>query len=152
MISGEDFIKQWEQLRLIVYGDQNKPPVFTVGWGHAVLPEDHLKEGDTITQEQAENFFQGDYQNACDKIDDLCDYDLSEGQSAALVSLCFRIGIGAFRNSTLLKLLNEHKIDDAADEFPKWNKVHINGILTVSQGLTNRGNVERDLFLTGDET
>jgi lysozyme len=44
----------------------------------------------------------------------------------------------------MLKLVNEDKMDEAADEFPKW--VHAGG--KVQQGLVTRRQAERDLWVS----
>ena len=63
---------------------------------------------------------------------------------AALVSLAYNIGTGAFASSTLLRLLNsgaDKKL--VANQFLRWNKVQGKEV----KGLTNRRIIERELFL-----
>jgi lysozyme len=67
---------------------------------------------------------------------------LDQDQFDALVDFCFNAGIGAFYGSTLLKLLNQGNYDAIPEELKKWNKCHIDGVLTVVQGLVNRRNNE----------
>lgn len=65
-------------------------------------------------------------------------------QKAALTSLAYNIGLGAFSGSTLLK---RHKAGDyagAADEFPKWR----NAAGKVMPGLVRRRAAERELYLS----
>ncbi len=59
---------------------------------------------------------------------------------AALVSLCFNIGIGGFRNSTVVKRLNAGDYNGAASAILMWNRPSI---------LIPRRERERKLFLTG---
>ncbi len=47
---------------------------------------------------------------------------LTQGQFDALCSFCFNVGIGAFKKSTLVKVLNKGNYRGAADEFLKWKK------------------------------
>jgi lysozyme len=148
MISAHDFIKTWEGEKLVVYKDIAGN--LSVGIGHKITPKDGLTEGQTITQEQSDQFFDKDYANATNAIYGLCDYDLSEEQSLALASLVFNIGISAFSSSTLLRCLNADKFDEAADHFLDWDKAHVNGVLTVVPGLLKRREAERDLFLSDD--
>ena len=63
---------------------------------------------------------------------------------AALVCFVYNIGMGAFKKSTMLKLLNEGKIGEAAGQFPRWNKDNGKEV----QGLTNRRLDEQKLFLS----
>lgn len=68
---------------------------------------------------------------------------LSEDQFAALVAFSFNVGLGAFRTSTLLKLLNRGDYQGAADQLPRWNKSGGK----VLNGLVKRRASERALFL-----
>jgi len=52
--------------------------------------------------------------------------------------------LASFRKSTLLKVLNEGDIREAANQFMRWNKV--NG--KEFAGLTRRREAERHLFST----
>jgi lysozyme len=73
---------------------------------------------------------------------------LNQNQIDAITSLVFNIGTKAFKNSTLLKLINagtDKKI--IADQFLRWNKGTIDGKLQVIPGLTNRRILEKNLFL-----
>jgi lysozyme len=70
---------------------------------------------------------------------------LATCQHGALVSFCYNVGRGAFAGSTLLKLLNVSKIDEAANQFERWNKAS-GRTLT---GLTRRRLAEKKLFLQG---
>lgn len=57
-----DEIKEKEGLRLDVYLDTLNNP--TVGYGHLVTNQDGLKVGDEITQSQADEFLNKDFQKA----------------------------------------------------------------------------------------
>jgi lysozyme len=66
-----------------------------------------------------------------------------------LTSFAYNVGINAFKNSTLLKMLNagDNKLM-VADQFMIWNKItDKTGKKVVSNGLTNRRKAERELFL-----
>jgi GH24 family phage-related lysozyme (muramidase) len=68
---------------------------------------------------------------------------LTQNQFDALVSFTFNLGVGNLQTSTLLKLLNQGLMQEAADQFLRWNKA---GGKEVS-GLTRRRIAERNLFL-----
>lgn len=82
---------------------------------------------------------------------------LSQGQYDALTSFVFNIGAGAnFRNSTLLKKLNQGLYDDVPEQIMRWNKCRIDGKLTPLKGLTRRRSAEaaifsRDALMPSDE-
>ena len=109
----------------------------TVGWGHT----GSARLGDTISQAAADMYLQGDTYTASKALDGLL---LNQNQFDALVSLIYNIGVPAFDSSTLKQLLLAGDYDGAAEEFLKWN--HSRG--KVVDGLTNRRNTERYLFLS----
>jgi lysozyme len=74
---------------------------------------------------------------------------LTQSQFDALVSLTFNIGGGEFAKSTLLGNLNSGDLAGAAEQFPVWNKVRVDGVLQVSEGLVIRRAEERCTFLGG---
>ena len=67
---------------------------------------------------------------------------LVQSQFDALCSFIFNVGVGNFRKSTLLKLINNGEMEEASCEFGKW--VHCNG--KVLNGLVIRRESERILF------
>lgn len=69
---------------------------------------------------------------------------VSEAEFSALVSLCFNIGINAFKDSTLLRMLNRGDYNGAAFQFEKW--VYAGGRRMV--GLEKRREAEKKLFLS----
>ena len=71
---------------------------------------------------------------------------LEPHEMAALVSLAYNIGLGNFRKSTLLRLLNAGDRKGAAEQFLKWNRA----AGKVMRGLTTRRVAERALFLGTD--
>lgn len=133
---GEAFIKGFETLRLKAYDDG--VGVWTIGWGHTK----NVKPGDTCTEEQAQQWFLEDLEPAEEAIDDFVDVVLTQGQHDALVSFVFNCGVGAFKSSTLLKLLNAKDFDAARGQFGRWNK----GGGRVLDGLTKRRAAEAAMF------
>lgn len=140
--AGLDLIKAAEGVRNTVYRDPVGIP--TVGVGHVVLPDDNLEVGDTISDEQADQFLEQDLQTAASAVESLVTVDLTDNQFAALVSLVFNIGQGNFKGSTLLRLLNVGDMQGAANQFLKWNRSRGK----VLPGLVTRRANERALFLS----
>lgn len=135
--------------RLTVYQDQ--AGLWTIGKGHLIKPGERFYPYGTvktITKAESDALFEADTASARNAVANLVMVPLSENQRAALVSLVFNIGNGAFAGSTLLKLLNARDYLGAAGQFPVWNKVTINGAKTVSAGLTARRDREKSLFLS----
>lgn len=140
--AGIDLISQFEGLRLNAYDDGVK--VWTIGWGTTVYPNGvKVKKGDKITLEQAKQYKAHDLAKFEKAVNDAVKVPLNQNQFNALVSLAYNIGVSAFTNSTLVKRLNEGNYKAAADQFLVW----INAGGKRMQGLVNRRNKEREVFL-----
>lgn len=116
--------------------------IWTVGYGST----SGVQPGMIITQEQAEEMLDNDLLTAESGVENSVKVPLNDNEFAALVSFTFNEGVGSFMSSTLLKLLNKGNRAGAAAEFAKWNKTHINGVLTVVQDLADRRARECALF------
>ena len=140
---GIGLIKRWEGLKLKAYipvpGD-----VPTIGHGSTGR---HVKMGLVITRECAQALLLKDLIRFEKCVNRQVKTRINQNQYDACVCFAFNLGCGAFRTSTLLKRINARKFQEAADQFPRWNKT--GRPLRVVRGLTNRRNAERDLFLKG---
>jgi GH24 family phage-related lysozyme (muramidase) len=124
--------------------------VWTIGFGTVHYPNGQpVKQGDTCTAVQAQTWFLMSLSTAEKAVNTLVKVPLTQPQFDALVSFVYNEGEGNFESSTLLQLLNQGRYRDAAAEFPVWNKIRINGVLTVSAGLVNRRAAEMAQFLSG---
>ena len=140
--AGIDLIGQFEGLRLNAYDDG--VGVWTIGWGTTVYPNGQkVKKGDKITLEQAKQYKAHDLAKFEKAVNDAVKVPLNQNQFNALVSLAYNIGVSAFSYSTLVKSLNEGNYKAAADQFLVW----VNAGGKRMQGLVNRRNKERELFL-----
>jgi GH24 family phage-related lysozyme (muramidase) len=135
--AGLKLLKQYEGLRLEAY--QCPAGVWTIGYGST----DNVTRGMKITEAQAEELLKKDLVRFENAVRSLVSVPLSDEQFSALVSFTYNVGIGALRDSTLLRLLNQWQYVDAASEFLRWNKAG----LQVLAGLTARRNAERMLFM-----
>jgi lysozyme len=127
-----DFIKQHEGLRFAPYRDSGG--VLTVGWGHTGAD---VKDGIAWDQDQCEKAFSG--------LRKVLPKALSDQQMAAILSFTFNLGLGAFKGSTLLKLIEQEDWIDAAKEFIRWDHVGTEEV----KGLLIRRFDEAALFLRG---
>jgi lysozyme len=144
-VSALKLIAEFEGLRLKAYQDTGG--IWTIGYGSTKNPftGQSVKQGDIITKETALSWLKKDIEQRQFAIKKLIKVPVNNNQLAALTSLAYNIGLGAFQLSTLLRLLNQ-KADKVAiaDQFLRWNKVK--GVEV--KGLTNRRILERELFLT----
>lgn len=135
---GIDLIKNFEGCRLIAY----KCPagIWTIGYGHTGAD---VTAGLKITQEEAEKILKQDLLVHCNNVFSMVRVPLTQNQFDALVSFEYNVGYGNFKSSTLLKLLNDKKYTDAAEQFEKW--VYAGGKKLA--GLIKRRAAEKALFL-----
>jgi lysozyme len=131
-------VKEFEGCRLVAY--RCPAGVWTIGWGHTG-PE--VTEGLTITQAKADEYLEQDLGRVLAGVDRLVTTDLTVGQTAALVSFAYNVGLGALKHSTLLRLLNTGATEAAAAEFPRWNRA----AGRVLPGLVRRRAAEMEMFL-----
>lgn len=132
-------IKQFEGCKLEAYQDQ--AGVWTIGYGST---GPGIREGLTISQKVADGMLLGDVSWLSQDLSKLVGINVNQNGFDALVSFVYNIGLGAFKNSTMLKLILQHKIQEAALEFSKWD--HVNGV--VNEGLLTRRLAEQKLFLS----
>lgn len=117
---------------------QDTGGVWTIGYGHI----HGVKPGDECSKDQAAIWLSEDVNIAESAVNRLVKIVLTQNQFDALVDFCFNVGTGAFANSTLLKYLNASKIEQASNEFKRWDMDDGRHIA----GLANRRKAEENLF------
>jgi lysozyme len=137
---GLQLTESFESCRLTAY--QDIKGIWTIGWGHTG-PE--VVEGLVWTQNQADSQLVVDLQRAECMVNTCVTVDLTQGQFDSLVDFAFNLGCNAEKGSTLLKLVNENDMTDAANEFEKWD--HASGVVVA--GLLRRRLAEKQEFLGG---
>lgn len=107
--------KAFEGCKLVSY--QDSVGVWTIGYGHTrgVTP------GMVCTQEMADAWLLEDMALAEADVNHVVKAAIDQGEFDAMVDFAFNLGCGAFNSSTLLKLVNEGKFDEAALQFPRWD-------------------------------
>lgn len=141
--NGIQLIKSFEGCRLKAY----KCPanVWTIGIGHTgTVNGKPIVEGMTITDLMAETLLAIDLQKFENAINTKVKKPLTQNEFDSLTSFVFNVGIGAFANSTMLKLLNQGNFELAAKQFDRW--IYAKG--KVLNGLKKRRAAEKALFLT----
>lgn len=137
--AGVSLIKSFEHCRLKAFlPTPNDVP--TIGWGRTK----GVRLGDTCTQEEADAWLLDDLEEAEECVNRNVEVVLTDNEYSALVSLVYNIGCGAFKGSTLLKLVNESHFDAASLQFRRWDKQKGR----VLAGLTRRRLAEERLFET----
>jgi len=146
-----ELIKSFEGLELKAYPDpatKNDPikkgHPWTIGWGTTIYPDGQkVKQGDSITQIQAEAFLLNDLSKFALGVGKLIIRTLTDNQFGAILSFAYNVGLGNLKASTLLKKVNINPKDlSIASEFAKWNKA----AGKVMNGLTRRRTTESQLY------
>ena len=131
---GVSLIKSFEGCRLKAY----KCPagVWTIGYGHTA----GVKEGDTITQETADDYLRNDlekYEKAVMNYDSI--YHFNQNQFDALVSFTYNCGVGNLKNLTQS---GRRTLAQISVRLPLYNKA--GGV--VLRGLQRRRMAEKEIF------
>jgi len=115
----------------------------TIGYGHT---GDDVYKGETISQDQADQYYHQDIKDARDAVIHNVHAPLTQNQFDALVSLSFNCRSALNPDSDLVLALNAGDFAGAAKAFTDYSYVKHK----FSQGLYNRRLVERRIFLTED--
>jgi lysozyme len=106
----------------------------TIGVGHTG-PEVHM--GLVWTDEQVMEALRNDLDRFEQAVNGGVTQELQQHQFDALVSFAFNVGVQAFRQSTMLKRINEGNFGAAAAQFDVWH---------IPPEITSRRNGEREQF------
>lgn len=140
--AGINLIKEFEGFRRNAY--LCPAGVWTIGYGSTFYPDGRkVQKGDAISNKEAEELLKITVNNFANEVDRLVTVLINDNQFSALVSFAFNVGVYAFKNSTLRRVLNQGNYQEAANQFLRWNRA--NG--KILEGLTRRRSRERELFL-----
>ena len=144
--AGLALIKRFEGCRLTAYKPVPTEKYWTIGWGH-YGPD--VREGDRITQAEADAMLAADCQRFADAVDNpaYCPLTarLNDNQRDALISFAFNCGEGNLKKLCLGRTLSE--ICAAMKKYVRAGD-------KVLQGLVRRREAEQALFnspVTGGE-
>lgn len=137
-------IKRWEGCKLTAYPDPaTGGDPWTIGYG-ATGPG--IGPGVQWTLEQAEERLERDVDRFLGGVKERLERYANPSQLAAMTSLAYNIGLGAFGGSTLLRKFNAGDTAGAAEQFDRW--VYAAG--KRMRGLERRRADERALFERAD--
>ena len=139
---GIELLKRFEGLELESYPDI--AGIWTIGYGHT---GSEVAADQKLTEQEAIDLLRKDLVPREKAINDLVRVPLNQYQFDALVSFVYNIGIGAFKRSTAMRLLNKGDYEDAAAAMLMFDKATVNGVFGPVTGLTNRRKAEKALFL-----
>ena len=159
-----DIIKHYESLHdgdLKVGGLQPKvcpAGYITAGWGRVLTSKTGKmlmnteydwtiarKIAGTITEATADAWLRDDLAEFESKVRSMVTVKLEPHQIGALVSFTYNVGLGNFRTSTMLKLINSGKLNEVYPQFLRW----VNAGGRLLGGLVCRRQTEADYWSTG---
>ena len=145
-LNGKNLIQSFENCKLEAYLDEHGIP--TIGWGATHYFDAQgcpaVKMGDSIDQNRADNIFNCYVSTVSEEVTRLVTTELNQNQFDAMVSMVYNIGMGDFKTSHLLDVLNLSLWSQVTDEMLRWD--HVNHV--VVEGLLERRKKEVALFLT----
>lgn len=122
--AGLKMMADFEGVILHPYNDQVGIP--TIGIGMTYYPGTGKKvtmADPPITLQQAYDMFAALSTHYCLAVYSVTRDDINQHQFNALFSLCYNIGTGGFKSSTVLKLVNQGVADDTLkNAFMMWDK------------------------------
>lgn len=138
-------IKEFEGCRLVAY--LCPAGIWTIGWGNTAINKVAVKQGDKITQKQADEMLEAEVVNTYEQIVKLIPAieKWPPNKGAALISWAYNVGIGAVKDSTLRERLLDGENANAViqEELPRWAKA---GAVTLP-GLVRRRAAEVEMFV-----
>lgn len=138
---GLELIKEFEGFSSVAYLCSAKKA--TIGYGNTFWEDGTpVKIGDQISKERAETLLKHVVDGFSVAVEVDIKIEVTQNQFDAMVSLAYNIGLGAFKNSTLLRQLNRGNFVGASQEFLRWDKSNGKPLL----GLTRRREREKLLF------
>ncbi len=149
--AGKLLFQTWEGLELNEYLDSGGAP--TIGVGHLMTRSERMsgkiiikgkamvyRKG--LTTDQCWDLLDQDLDSAENTVISAVKITLNQNQFDALVSFTFNVGDTAFRNSTLVKVLNAGNFDQVPAQLRRW--IRDNG--KIVKGLINRREKEITLW------
>lgn len=152
--NGNEKLKEYERFVDKPYLDIAK--VWTIGYGNTYYENrKSVTQYDApITEKRAaelkNNIINMDFAPAVNLMfaEQIRKGQVTQNMFDALILLSYNIGVRGLAGSSVATHLKAGKKQAAADAFLPWNKVKKNGRLVFSQGLQNRRDKERALFLS----
>jgi len=144
---GLEHIKAFEKLRLTAY--DNKDGMITIGYGHAERKRNSkYKEGDTITENDANDIFRKDIKIAEDGVkrlfkrweNDDINIKLTQNQYDVIVSMAFNMGVRGLLRTKFIQDIKAFDMKEAS------KKLKYTGAKKGFPGIRNRRAIEYKTF------
>lgn len=138
-LSGAYLVAPWEGKENKAYVDP--VGIYTICYGQTA----NVKKGDYKTDEQCLESLADELVKHDKQMRQYINVAITDKEHAAYLSFVYNVGVGNFRNSTLLKKLNQKEFESACKELDKW--VYAGG--KKLNGLVRRRAAEKEMCLEG---
>ena len=132
-----------EGCKLVAYPDQKG--VWTIGYGQT---GPGIVKGLVWTQAQANAAFADAEATRALRLSSMLTGATSQSQFDAMLDLGYNIGMNALSTSTVVRQHNAGNFKAAAAAFLLWDKITVNGVVTVDAGLVTRRQREATVYLS----
>jgi lysozyme len=116
---------------------------WTIGYGHTLT----AREGAEVSEKDAEALLTYDLIAVAHAVNDQTYTPLTQNQFDALCAFAFNIGLEKFRVCSVLRLVNQGQLLQAACAMELWRKADFQGERIVIDALVRRRAAEKALFL-----
>lgn len=148
---GKKLLAEWEGAVPTIYRDA--AGLQTIGVGHLMTKEElgsgqimiagePVRVSRGLTHPQMVALMGQDLERFERAVDELVTVDLDQHQFDALVCFAYNVGAWSFRNSSLLRLLNQGRYDAVPEQLARWVKADGKTV----PGLVNRRKKEINLW------
>lgn len=134
---GIDLLKELEGFCAEAYKDSGG--IWTIGYG---TTGDWITDQSKITKEDAEKLLRHDIARCETALQNNVKVHLDQTEFDALCCFIYNVGVQAFKDSTLLKIVNQAHFDQVPAQLRRWNKVKGE----INKGLINRREKEIELW------
>lgn len=121
---------------------------WSIGYGTGIMPNGQpVKQGDTVTKAQAQAMLARDVVSRANAVNRYVTANINQNQFDALVSFVYNFGATAFRDSTLLDVINANPVnyEAVAAQLRQW--IYAGGV--AQDGLKTRREKEIQLYKSG---
>lgn len=116
---------------------------WTIGYGHTLT----AREGAEVSEKDAEALLTYDLIAIAHAVNDQTYTPLTQNQFDALCAFAFNIGLDKFRVCSVLRLINQGQLLQAACAMELWRKADFQGERILIDALVRRRAAEKALFL-----